>query len=108
LISRNNNDVSFLQVESGCALGAIENPHVITEKIVIKHGDLFLLYTDGVTEAFNKNDELFSDERLENEFISIANLPAEQVVSEILEKVLLFSDGAPQSDDITILALRYK
>ncbi len=108
LIAKNNNDISFLQLDNGCALGVVENPDFITERLVLRHGDLILLYTDGVTEAFNKNGEEFSEDRLENEFVSIANLPAEQIVSEVIGKVSLFSSGIPQSDDITVLALRYK
>ena len=108
LIARDNKNISFLQVDSGCALGVVENLDFISEKLVLRHGDLILLYTDGVTEAFNNNGEEFSEDRLKNEFVSIANLPAEQIVSEVIGKVSLFSNGIPQSDDITVLALRYK
>ncbi|RLD11673.1 MAG: serine/threonine protein phosphatase [Chlamydiae bacterium] len=108
LIARGNKDVSFLKMENGCALGAIENPDVVTEKITLKHGDLIFLYTDGVTEAFNKNGELFSDEKLQDELASLVNLSAEKIVCEVLEIVRKFAEDTPQSDDITVLALRYK
>ena len=108
LIVRKNRKISFLKVESGCALGIIENPNFVTENLVLEKDDLLFLYTDGVTEAFNKSGEEFSEERLKNEFVSIINFSAKQIVSEILEKVIKFSKEIPQSDDITILALRYK
>jgi len=108
LISRGRRGVSFLKIESGCALGIIENPDFVTENIVLEKDDLLFLYTDGVTEAFNKSGEEFSDERLENEFASIINFSAKKIVSEVLGKVLNFSKDIQQSDDITILTLRYK
>jgi len=108
LIAQKNNCASFLNVESGCAIGVVENPDFVTEKIVLRHDDLIFFYTDGVTEAFNENGEEFSDERLLNDFDSLVKLSAEQIVSGVLEKVLRFSGEAPQSDDITLLALRYK
>jgi len=108
LLAEKNKNVSFLQVESGCALGVIERPDFVTENLVLKNGDLVFLYTDGVTEAFNEKGEEFSENRLKNELASAADLSAEQIVEKVLEKVSQFSGDAPQSDDITVLALRYK
>ena len=108
LIARKNVDVSFLEVKSGCAVGVIDSPDFTTEKLVLQRGDLILFYTDGVTEAFNTNGEEFSENRLKNVLTSLVSLPVEQITSGILENVLLFSGEAPQSDDITVLALRYK
>ena len=68
-----------------------------------------LLYTDGVTEAMNKAKELYGDDRL----ISLMNgpvmrsAPADCVLDELKISVADFADGAPQSDDITMLFLRY-
>jgi len=107
LIARYNDNVSFLSLNSGCALGVVEEPGIVTEKLTLHKNDVIFLYTDGVTEAFNKNGEEFSDERLEKELSSIADLPARQIVSDVIEKVSAFSDGVPQSDDITVLALKY-
>jgi sigma-B regulation protein RsbU (phosphoserine phosphatase) len=65
------------------------------------------MYTDGVTEAMDTNEALFSDERLIRDLESLHGKPPEEVLSGILEKVRLFAEGAPQADDITILVLRY-
>ena len=108
LIIQKNNEISFLKTENGCALGIFDKLSLVTEKIVLKKDNLIFLYTDGVTEAFNKKGKEFSDERLKNEFVSISNFSTKQIVYEVLEKVEAYSKGTSQSDDITILALRYK
>ncbi len=108
LIVRKNADASFLEVKSGCAVGVIDSPDFTTESLVLQRDDLILFYTDGVTEAFNNSGEEFSEDRLENALTKLMDLPVEKIVSGILENVLLFSGEAPQSDDITVLALRYK
>jgi sigma-B regulation protein RsbU (phosphoserine phosphatase) len=65
------------------------------------------MYTDGVTEAFNKNKELFSDERLKEEVTTNKKESVESLVNKILHEVKVFSQGAAQSDDITVLVLKY-
>ena len=69
--------------------------------------EALVLYTDGVTEAFNKNDEEYGDERLENLLPSLHPLTVNQIVNVVCEDVSLFAEGAPQSDDITLLSLKY-
>ena len=68
-------------------------------------GDMFLLYTDGVTEAFNVDDELYGEERL----FAVAEkgylLHARGLLESVRRDVAAFAGGAEQSDDITILAL---
>ena len=66
------------------------------------------MYTDGVTEAMNEKDELFSDERLLKEMSTMLDQTIEEKVSSLMEKIKTFSNGAPQSDDITMLVLEYK
>jgi len=74
----------------------------------LRPGESLMLYTDGVPEAINDGRELFGDERLEATLRSNGRDPsAESTVREVLDAVISFTDGAPQSDDITMLALRY-
>jgi len=70
-------------------------------------GDGFLLYTDGVTEAMNPAQELLEEERLLTEMASIGKDAVEGAVSRVMELVRAHAAGAPQSDDITVLMLRY-
>ncbi len=72
-------------------------------------GDILFLYTDGVTEAENVEQELYSNERLEKFLNSTdKNLELEELLSEVRKSIKDYAGGAQQSDDITMLALRFK
>ncbi|MDF3819633.1 SpoIIE family protein phosphatase [Leptospira sp. 96542] len=69
-------------------------------------GDLLVLYTDGVTEAMNVREELFSEERLESVVLSHINDPPEVIRQAILQKVGEFIGDAEPHDDITMFIIR--
>jgi sigma-B regulation protein RsbU (phosphoserine phosphatase) len=71
-------------------------------------GDTLLIYTDGITEAFNPAQELFSEKRLIEAARGINSLSAGRGVDSIHDAVTRFAAGATQSDDLTLLLLRYK
>jgi sigma-B regulation protein RsbU (phosphoserine phosphatase) len=66
---------------------------------------MLLLYTDGVTEAENWETAQFGMERLEAAVLATLGEPAHRVVEGVIARVTAFADGAPQSDDITCLAV---
>ncbi len=72
----------------------------------LRPGDSVFLFTDGVPEANNSALEDFTDERLEGLLRRVSHLPCTELVSVVHEEVAAFVDGAPQSDDITVVALR--
>jgi phosphoserine phosphatase RsbU/P len=78
-----------------------------TESLTLHPGDGLFVYTDGITEAFDRNKELFSDERLEDALRSLAAASAMEVVAGVVERVRKFVADAAQSDDIAALALRF-
>ena len=94
--------------EGGIALGVLDDAVYGEGRATLSTGDVLLLFTDGVTEAINGSEELFSDSRLRQQFAANAAKPAAQMVDRLVESVNRFAAGAPQEDDITILALRYK
>ena len=69
-------------------------------------GDLFVLFTDGITEAMNEESDLFGEERLSNLVEEHAHLPTDEVRERILGEVEAFVGGADQHDDMTIVLLR--
>jgi sigma-B regulation protein RsbU (phosphoserine phosphatase) len=73
--------------------------------LTLERGDLLLLYTDGVTEATNAQDALFDLKRLQDAILAAAN-GAAQVIRQIDGRVRAFTGAHPQSDDITVVALR--
>ncbi|MBN1347765.1 MAG: SpoIIE family protein phosphatase [Phycisphaerae bacterium] len=69
-------------------------------------GDCVVMYTDGVTEAENPTKQMFREERLHGVVADHASASAEHLLQAILDEVRRFSEGAPPSDDLTILVLR--
>jgi sigma-B regulation protein RsbU (phosphoserine phosphatase) len=101
------NKVLKVEMTNGTILGCFEDVKYHSKKIRLMPGDLIFLYTDGVTEAFNTDDELYGEERLESFLELHPSLTSEDIVSESIQDVTRFSSGIPQSDDITLLAIKY-
>ena len=77
------------------------------ENFRLSPGDSLFLYTDGVTEAMNHADDLFSEDRLEKDLSGSADLEIKDAISNIMDSIQRFSGETPQSDDITMMMLRY-
>ncbi|OGX07794.1 MAG: hypothetical protein A2Y06_00355 [Omnitrophica WOR_2 bacterium GWA2_37_7] len=70
-------------------------------------GDIMFLYTDGVTEAMNHRQEQFSEERLSKSLTALKDKDIKEIIARLRKEILVFANGAQQSDDITMLAVRY-
>jgi sigma-B regulation protein RsbU (phosphoserine phosphatase) len=66
------------------------------------------MYTDGVTEAVDADNQMFGEERLEKLVKESVSLSAEEIKQLILDEVLSFTAGLPQGDDITLIVLKMK
>ncbi len=99
--------VSPLENLGGRALGLVEQSPYASGRMILRPGDALLLYTDGVTEAMDMSETLYSDERLEQFLGTNRGSAARQIIGDLISDVRHFAGEAPQSDDITILALRY-
>lgn len=101
-------NVEFLTCDSGMALG-IDDSIVFQNNVqTLLPGDTILLYTDGVTEANNLSGEEYDFERLEACLNANRNLAPKPLTEELLKSIRAFTEGAPQSDDITTLCLKYR
>jgi sigma-B regulation protein RsbU (phosphoserine phosphatase) len=95
----------------GVALGLLDGASWAQQSVQLAHGDLLVLYTDGITEARNEQEELFGEERLLAsvrvclDAASPPGLTAQQVQDAILGDVLRFAGNAPQSDDFALAVL---
>ncbi|MCF0168254.1 MAG: SpoIIE family protein phosphatase [Bacteroidales bacterium] len=74
----------------------------------LESGDKIVLYTDGIAEADNMENQLYSIPRLKAELQNCQGLSAEATVTNVIGSVREFENGTPQSDDITIMCLHYK
>ena len=69
-------------------------------------GDVLLLYSDGISEAENRHQELFGEEAVERALRELAGQPAGEIVGHLLRAVSRFARGAPQADDQTLVVVR--
>jgi phosphoserine phosphatase RsbU/P len=68
-------------------------------------GDIFVAYTDGITEAENRPGEQWGVRRLENLLRSSGSAASGQVIRRILDEVSAFANGQPQRDDMTVVVM---
>ncbi|UCG11662.1 MAG: SpoIIE family protein phosphatase [Deltaproteobacteria bacterium] len=106
-IIRSSGDIERLPLTGGVVLGVDEDFHYESRKTVIHKGETIFLYTDGVTEAMNPEDQLFTDQRLEKALARWKEKDAMTIINSVRQTVRNFSEGTPQSDDITMLALKF-
>ncbi len=100
---------SFIEVDPALPLGAMSDISYGTKRMTLTPADALLLYSDGLTEAENKAQDLYSDERLLEVVEGIgAGSKAVDILSRVKESVDTFVDGNEQSDDLTMLALKLK
>ncbi len=105
LLIEPDGNVKLLDVEEGMPLGLIEGDFSEGE-LEYKPGSIFVLYTDGVTEAMNMRHELFEEERLVELAKTLKGRSAKEVVDAIHKSVADYAGKAEQHDDITVLAVR--
>ena len=101
-------EAEWLSVKSGVVLAAFENAVFETESVMLGYGDGLLLYTDGVTEAFDPSENLYSTERLLELIRHNPYRDPETLVPRVFQSVKDFAAGAAQADDITVLGVRFK
>jgi hypothetical protein len=99
-----------LLLSKGMALGleegSIFSSTLTEETINIEPGDVFVLYTDGFTEAMNEKHDQFGEEKLISLIESNRNLTAKELVNLVIKDVRKFADNYPQHDDMTIIVLK--
>jgi len=99
--------VRALDVPADPLVGMIDGVAYHTHHLQLNRGEAILLFTDGVTEAANASENLFSEERLEAWLKGSADLPLSEVVGGLVGEIRNFTGEHPQADDLTILAVRY-
>ena len=100
--------VEMLKTASNLVLGAVEDIKFTRQSLQLNPGDALVMYTDGVTEAENIEHAQFGESRLEATLAALQGAPSKQIVETVNAKIREFTDGTPQSDDITQLVIRRK
>jgi sigma-B regulation protein RsbU (phosphoserine phosphatase) len=96
-----------LEVTNGLVLGVFDDTRFETQRVHLNRGDGILLYTDGVTEAMNLAEEFFGEKQTETCLRENGMRPLQELVQALFSKIREYAGSARQSDDITVLAVRY-
>ena len=80
--------------------------HLVEETIPLQPGDLYVFFTDGISEAMNGHDDLFGETRLGQLAETHARLPSDQLRERVLREIAAFVGDAPQHDDMTMILLK--
>ena len=93
---------------TGAAIGLVEEADLAEKTIELQEEDLLVMYTDGVTEAVNPQNQEFGRERLVKLSQNVNNISVKKLIQEIRKSLEGFSEGKPFVDDTTIVICRIK
>ncbi len=109
LVMHVGGDFEYLNEKSGFVMAALDTVKYIKMELDLEPGDVIFLYTDGVPEATDSNGQLYGDDRLLDLVNSLPkDISMEPLCGIVKESVDLFVGEAPQFDDITMVAIRYR
>ena len=108
VLIRKNGEIEWVHGPSGLVLAAMEDMTYTPGYLKLEKGDKILLYTDGVTEANNMQEEMFGEVRLEKVLAEYAHVPVQESIAQVMLALNAFVGAAEQFDDITMLELEYK
>lgn len=91
---------------SGLCLGMFPSSDYEVKSVMLKPGDMAVLFTDGITESRNKNNKEFTEEKLEKLLEKNSKLSAQKLLDRINEEVDKFTSGAEKMDDQTLVIIR--
>ena len=106
-VIRKDGTVIEIEQSGGLLIGMLPDLEYDVKKLHLDPGDSIFMFTDGVTEAMDKNHDLYDDPRLVECLKRNAYLPLDAVTTAVAADISAFVVDAPQSDDITMLMLRY-
>ncbi len=105
LLRKKNGDIIRLST-GGVVLGAMKGLKMNEKTIDLQAGDLLVLYTDGITEAINQQEDQFGEERLIELLKENQELSSGDLKNLIIDQVYDFASRTPQADDITLMVLK--
>jgi sigma-B regulation protein RsbU (phosphoserine phosphatase) len=94
--------------EGSFPVGLVPEAEYTAARLKLEPGDTLVLFTDGVTEAMDPEEQLFGMPRLRQVLSGQMECPLEQLQKCVLEAVENFTRGARQADDLTLLIVRYR
>ncbi len=107
-IAKKNEKFKPHKVRAGFVLAGLDGIKYKADEIQLEPGDKFFQYTDGVTEATDKDNKLYGMKRLEKTLSALSDQRPTEILHEIKKDIDTFVGEAPQFDDITMLCFEYK
>lgn len=99
------NCAAYLDLQSGIMAGIFPNAQYVDQELAMQPGESLLVYSDGITESMTANEEFYGEERFVEYCRTLVDLPASVQTERTIAEAERFADGAPQSDDMTVLAI---
>ena len=93
-------------ITGGTVLGVVDHFPFDEDVVGIDPGDLLVVFSDGITEAFNTDEEQFGEVRLEGVLRACMEDPAEKIIDKIVTAVNAFAGEAAQADDLTLVVMK--
>lgn len=90
----------------GIVLGILEDFPYEEESVAMGHGDVFVVFSDGISEAVNGKDEQFGEQRIEKVLLEHRHGTALEIRDRLIAAVRAHAGGAPQADDITLVVIK--
>ena len=100
-------EARFVTEKSGPVIAFLDGVEYKSKMTIIFPGDTIFLYTDGVTEALDTKNKLFGEERLIATLKAAGDVAPHSLCNIASAAIAAFTQGAPQADDMTMLAIRY-
>jgi sigma-B regulation protein RsbU (phosphoserine phosphatase) len=107
-VLRADGSTESLPLPENMVLGLREGATYQEGTLQLEHGDTLVMYTDGVNEAFDSNFQEYGDERMQQLLEQQKGQDCRTIIEAQMNDVKSFAGNAPQSDDITIMALKHK
>lgn len=104
-----NDECEVFHLEpTGIALGLLESSQFSSKAFQLERGDLFVAYTDGITESENPFGESWGQQRLDILLRDCHGFSPAQIVGRVLDEISVFRSNRPQLDDMTLMAARVR
>jgi sigma-B regulation protein RsbU (phosphoserine phosphatase) len=107
LIHTRDGGFQFIPMSKGLVVGVMPDVRFESQKLRLQPGDVIFMYTDGVTEAVDPEEQLFSGDRLKDLLSNLKDRDPTYIINAARDEIERFTRGMPQADDITMLALRF-
>jgi serine phosphatase RsbU (regulator of sigma subunit) len=105
VFTKGSDEAIFLRAK-GIALGVAHEIDLEELSIDLASGDILVMYTDGITEAINEQEEAFGLERLIQVILTHRDLSSQAIIDQVQREVISFAGSQPQFDDITLMILK--